>query len=120
MTKVSNKIETKHKEAVAILYDSVQIDVDRRVLQFGKEAAQCIELYAKKNHDYGDSFSKGMKEIGNAYGVGRIFDKINRLIALCGKEEESKVKDESYDDTLRDLACYSLMMLAYRHRNNNE
>ena len=26
------------------------------------------------------------------------------------------VKDESIDDTLRDLACYSMMMLAYRKR----
>ena len=84
------------------------------VIQFANEAKQCVELYSKKNHDYGNSFDKGMDNIGMAYGVGRIYDKMNRLITLTKKE--AQVKDESIDDTLRDLACYSMMMLAYRKR----
>lgn len=36
---------------------------------------------------------------------------MNRLITLS--KVESEVKDESIEDTLRDLACYSLMYLAY-------
>ena len=84
------------------------------VIQFTNEAKQCVELYSKKNHDYGNSFDKGMDNIGIAYGVGRIYDKMNRLITLTKKE--AQVKDESIDDTLRDLACYSMMMLAYRKR----
>ena len=75
-----------------------------------------IALYAKKNHDYGNSFNKGMEAIGDAYGVGRIFDKVNRLVTLCNKEDEAKV-DESYNDTLMDLACYSIMTLAYRKKD---
>ena len=75
-----------------------------------------IDLYAKKNHDYGNSFNKGMEAIGNAYGVGRIFDKVNRLVTLCNKEDEAKV-DESYNDTLIDLACYSIMTLVYRKKD---
>ena len=84
------------------------------VIQFANEAKQCVELYSRKNHDYGNSFDKGMDNIGMAYGVGRIYDKMNRLITLTKKE--AQVKDESVDDTLRDLACYSMMMLAYRKR----
>ena len=84
------------------------------VIQFANEAKQCVELYSKKNHDYGNSFDKGMDNIGMAYGVGRIYDKMNRLITLTKKE--AQIKDESIDDTLRDLACYSMMMLAYRKR----
>lgn len=84
------------------------------VVQFANEAKQCVELYSRKNHDYGNSFDKGMDNIGMAYGVGRIYDKMNRLITLI--KEEAQVKDESIDDTLRDLACYSMMMLAYRKR----
>ena len=84
------------------------------VIQFANEAKQCVELYYKKNHDYGNSFDKGMDNIGIAYGVGRIYDKMNRLVTLTKKE--AQVKDESIDDTLRDLACYSMMMLAYRKR----
>ena len=75
-----------------------------------------IDLYAKKNHDYGNSFNKGMEAIGNAYGVGRIFDKVNRLVTLCNEEDEAKV-DESYNDTLIDLACYSIMTLVYRKKD---
>lgn len=84
------------------------------VVQFANEAKQCVELYSRKNHDYGNSFDKGMDNIGMAYGIGRIYDKMNRLITLTKKE--AQVKDESIDDTLRDLACYSMMMLAYRKR----
>ena len=84
------------------------------VVQFANEAKHCVELYSRKNHDYGNSFDKGMDNIGMAYGVGRIYDKMNRLVTLT--KEEAQVKDESVDDTLRDLACYSMMMLAYRKR----
>lgn len=84
------------------------------VLQFAEEAKQCTELYSKKNHDYGNSFDKGMDTIGMAYGVGRIYDKMNRLVTLT--KEDAEVKDESIDDTLRDLACYSIMLLTYRKR----
>lgn len=84
------------------------------VLQFANEAKACVNLYSEKNHDYGNSFDKGMDVIGPSYGVGRIYDKVNRLITL--NKEEAAVKDESIDDSLRDLACYSIMMLIYRKR----
>ena len=98
-------------EVIIQIKDELYTD---EVVQFANEAKQCVELYSKKNHDYGNSFDKGMDNIGMAYGVGRIYDKMNRLITLTKKE--AQVKDESIDDTLRDLACYSMMMLAYRKR----
>ena len=98
-------------EVIIQIKDELYTD---EVVQFANEAKQCVELYSRKNHDYGNSFDKGMDNIGMAYGVGRIYDKMNRLITLTKKE--AQVKDESIDDTLRDLACYSMMMLAYRKR----
>ena len=98
-------------EVIIQIEDELYTD---EVIQFANEAKQCVELYSRKNHDYGNSFDKGMDNIGMAYGVGRIYDKMNRLITLTKKE--AQVKDESIDDTLRDLACYSMMMLAYRKR----
>ena len=89
--------------------------VTNDVREFVNEAFDAIRLYAKKNHDYGNSFNKGMEVIGNAYGVGRIFDKVNRLVSLCNKEGKAQI-DESCNDTLMDLACYSLMTLAYRKK----
>lgn len=66
------------------------------------------EIYAKKNHDYGDSFGESYKEWGMVAALVRMSDKWNRLKALCGGKE-AKVKDESILDTLIDLANYSLM-----------
>ena len=81
------------------------------VENFSNKAKECIELYAKKNHDYDNSFEKGCDAIGPAYATGRIYDKVNRLVNVT--KTESEVKDESIEDTLKDLACYSLMYLAY-------
>lgn len=86
------------------------------VKNFIIETHRCVDLYAKKNYDYGNSFDKGMSTIGMAYGVGRLYDKMNRLITLSNPNQKQQVNDESIDDTLRDLACYSIMMLAYRKK----
>lgn len=83
---------------------------------FVMTAIQCCILYAKKNHDYGNSFDDSMNKIGNAYALGRLHDKINRLIALS--KTKSKVNDESIIDTLKDLACYSIMTINYLNKNN--
>lgn len=85
------------------------------VNNFTNKAVECIELYAKKNHDYSNSFEKGCDDIGQVYAIGRIYDKVNRLVNVT--KTESEVKDESIEDTLKDLACYSLMYLAYLDKN---
>lgn len=78
------------------------------VTNFADTCIKMVKLYAKKNHDYGDSFNQGMKAIGMAYGQGRLFDKFNRFMNLC--KTTAKVKDETIIDTLQDLACYSIML----------
>ena len=79
----------------------------REVNEFANEAGQLVDLYAKKNNDYGNSFDKGMDNIGMAYGIGRLYDKMNRIIILS--KVKAEVKDESIADTLIDLACYAVM-----------
>ncbi len=66
------------------------------------------ELYAKKNHDYGDSFAQSFREEGMAMVRIRLGDKFNRLKALT-RGGEQKVTDESIRDTLIDLANYAIM-----------
>lgn len=91
------------------------------VVDFAETAKECIDLYSKKNHDYGNSFDKGMNAIGPAYGVGRIYDKVNRLITLSKNTETAiAVTDESIEDTVKDLACYSIMTLCYIKRVRKE
>ena len=65
------------------------------------------QLYAQKNHDYGDSFHETFLEEGMAMSRIRLMDKLNRFKKLSKRER--MVKDESIRDTLLDLANYALM-----------
>lgn len=70
------------------------------------------KLYAEKNHDYGNSFGETYQKLGIISALTRISDKYNRLISLATKpEEERKVKDESIQDTLLDMANYCIMTI---------
>ena len=89
--------------------------VDDKVQTFANIVGEMTTLYAKKNHDYGNSFDEGCDKIGTGYPLGRLLDKMNRLIACMGKEDEMQV-NESIEDTLTDLACYSVMTLSYLKR----
>ena len=66
------------------------------------------EIYIKKNHDYGDSFSKTFKEEGFAMARIRLSDKLERFKKLT-RDGGQQVKDESIKDTLLDLANYAIM-----------
>lgn len=73
--------------------------------------ALCEELnriYAKKNHDYGDSFHQTFLEEGMAMPRIRLSDKLSRFKALT-RTGGQEVNDESIRDTLLDLANYALM-----------
>lgn len=77
----------------------------------GKHALICEEindLYARKNHDYGDSFHQTFTEEGMAMARIRLGDKLARFKSLT-KSEVQEVKDESIRDTLIDLANYAIM-----------
>ena len=65
-------------------------------------------LYAIKNHDYGDSFHQTFVEEGMAMARIRLGDKFNRFKTLS-RGGEQKVNDESIRDTLIDLANYAIM-----------
>lgn len=109
-------METKFKIVTEI---EVPIElVDDKVETFSNIVKEMTELYAKKNHDYGNSFDDGCDKIGTGYPLGRLLDKMNRLIACMGKEDEMQV-NESIEDTLKDLACYSIMTLSYLKRKKN-
>lgn len=77
-----------------------------RVEQMKKVQANGLELFARKNADYGDAFAK--------YGVIgvliRIEDKIQRSMSIT-KNGVNLVNDEGIRDTLLDLHNYAAMAL---------
>lgn len=86
--------------------------------QVSKLANQMTDLYARKNRDYGDSFTKSMDKFGLVVAAIRIGDKANRLQSLIEKGG-AEVKDESIADTFIDLACYSIMTLMWMEGKAN-
>jgi hypothetical protein len=95
--------------------------VDENVLSFRAIQDKLVNIYAKKNHDYGDSFNQGCNELGVGYAFSRIFDKTKRFQTLAkGIMTNSlsiEVQDETVEDTIMDLANYCVMYLAWRDKH---
>ncbi len=77
-----------------------------RVEQLKTIQNNALELFTKKNADYGDAFAK--------YGVigvlMRIQDKLQRAVSIT-KNGVNLVNDEGIQDTLLDLHNYAAMAL---------
>jgi hypothetical protein len=77
-----------------------------RVEQLREIQGKALELFTRKNADYGDAFAK--------YGVigvlMRIEDKIQRSLSIT-KNGVNLVSDEGIKDTLLDLHNYAAMAL---------
>ena len=84
------------------------MDNAMKVAHHAKICDEINELYAKKNHDYGDSFGQSYREEGMAMARIRLGDKFNRFKTLS-RNNEQMVNDESIRDTLIDLANYAIM-----------
>lgn len=79
---------------------------------FSQITQQMAKIYEAKNHDYGSSFSHSMTEFGLISAVVRMNDKMERIKSFAKMSpEEMKVKNESLQDTLLDLANYAVMTL---------
>jgi len=77
-----------------------------RVSQLKQIQHEALELFIRKNADYGDAFAK--------YGIigvlMRIEDKLHRSLNISQKNIQL-VNDETIQDTLLDLHNYSAMAL---------
>ena len=82
-----------------------------RVEQMKKVQNEGLELFKKKNSDYGDAFAN----YGPIGVIVRMGDKINRLSHIS--KNSIKVKDEGMRDTLIDLHNYSAMAIMLLDEN---
>lgn len=77
------------------------------------------ETLQAKNAAYGDSFTKSVDDYGlKVIGI-RLSDKYNRIKHLVNNGE-LKENDESLEDTLLDMAGYSILALKYLKEHKNE
>lgn len=75
-------------------------------------------IYMQKNQDYGNSFEDSMEEHGAIAFIVRADDKMRRAKQLQRNPEDRAVSDESFMDTIRDLANYCIMYLMWHERVN--
>ena len=74
--------------------------------QLQKVHSEALELFKKKNADYGDAFAK----YGTTGVIMRMGDKIERFISIT-KTGINLVETEGLRDTLIDLHNYSAMAI---------
>jgi hypothetical protein len=87
--------------------------MSNRVDQLANVQSQCLELFTRKNADYGDAFAK----YGLIGVLMRIEDKIQRCISIT-KNGINLVSDEGLRDTLLDLHNYAAMATMLYDENN--
>jgi len=86
--------------------------------EYKKIHEECLSISKRKNADYG---SEGLKRFGVMGITTRISDKTDRLVNLTWRKQ-AEVKDESIEDTLKDLinyATYAIMMQRGKLENEN-
>ena len=79
---------------------------------FKQITTEMANTYEAKNSDYGNSFENTLTKYGHNIGLARIDDKLSRINQLLNNHT-AKVNDESIEDTLKDLATYSIMLLMF-------
>mgnify|MGYP001335965886 FL=1 len=85
-----------------------------RVEQLENVQKDALELFKKKNTDYGDAFAK----FGVIGVLMRIEDKIQRSLSIS-KKNITMVNDESIRDTLLDLHNYAAMAIMLLDENKD-
>ena len=79
---------------------------NNRIEQFSLVQTEGLELFKRKNSDYGDAFAN----YGPVGVIVRMGDKIQRLVSVSNKKV-SLVNTESLRDTLIDLHNYAAMAI---------
>lgn len=96
--------------------------IDDNVKAFRDIQDTLVEIYAKKNHDYGDCFNEACNELGVGYAFSRIYDKTKRFQTIAkgimNNSLSIEVQGETIEDTIMDLANYCVMYLAWNNKDN--
>ena len=83
------------------------------LVRYESMSNELLELYKRKNADYGDSITNSL----NLYKIAfpsyllRIKEKIERCLVL--QEHEAQVQDEKVLDTIKDIANYAIILAAW-------
>ena len=90
--------------------------MDNEFLEYTNYLADVLN---QKNLAYGDSFTKSVDKYGLSVIGVRLSDKYNRIEHLI-THNELKENDESLEDTLLDMAGYSILGLKYLEEHKDD
>lgn len=109
------------KECLEVITDEVNSNVKAMTdsERFEQITKRMLDIFVRKNHDYGNSFEESLNEEGLAASRIRMGDKWNRYKTLS-KGEKAQVNDESLRDTLIDMANYAIMTVMWLDKQRND
>lgn len=80
---------------------------DTRIAMYREIVDDMIDAYQEQYHDYGRGYAEARRKIP-CYIAGKLYDKVSQLIALSRDGETARVRNETIDNALLDLADYAL------------
>lgn len=114
------KEQTQDKNKLIDLLKNMGVEstlITENVIAFGKKVEEITKMHAAKNKDYGGAFYKTMRKWGLVALCIRLSDKFDRLDSIF-KSGKIEVRDESLEDTLKDIAAYAIMGLVELSRQH--
>lgn len=88
---------------------------EHRIQQFSLVQSEGLELFKKKNNDYGDAFAN----YGPVGVIVRMGDKIQRVVSVSNNKI-NLINTENLRDTLIDLHNYSAMAIMLLDENKTK
>ena len=82
-------------------------DEDFRIAAYRESIDDMLDTYQRRIHDYGNSYAEARRKIP-CYIAGKLYDKVSQLIALSRNGGTARVRNETIDNALLDLADYAL------------
>jgi len=92
--------------------------INDNLRKFDEVVSDLRNLYERKNKDYKDSFKRSLDKRGLIAYIVRAEDKFERIDNLL--ENVAEVNDEAIEDTIRDLANYSIMAVMWIEENKKK
>lgn len=85
--------------------------IEQEIDLFVQLTSQMDRTFNDKRKTYGQTTTETYEKFGPVSMLIRMHDKLGRLDNLLGKGAENLVNNESIEDTLMDLAVYSLITI---------
>lgn len=85
--------------------------INEEIKVFKEITDNMVSIFEKKRNDYGQTTTQMIEKYGFLPMVIKLDDKLGRLTQLLINNKEQKVKDESVEDTLLDLANYAIITM---------